>query len=384
MNKRDYYKVLGVERNADEESIKKAYRKLAMQYHPDRNQNDKSAEDKFKEIGEAYSILSDQGKKAQYDRFGHTGMSGQGGFGGFSQEGFDPFDLFKTVFSGFGGGFGGFGEDIFGRTGTSGRRQAAWRGSDLSVNLKLTLDEIADGTTKKVKIKVMVPCKTCSGTGSRGGKTAVCPKCSGSGEVRQVVDSLFGRVVNITTCTNCGGGGRVIADACDNCHGSGLTREEKTVSIKVPAGVSGGNYIRMRGEGNHGQRGGHPGDILVGIEEKPHEYFSRHGDDVLYEQTITYPQAVLGTSVEVPTLGDSVKLTIPPGTTSGKLFRLKGKGVAHLNSTGRGDQLVRVTIHVSRKVSANEKRLLEELEEEISKHIDNPKPFFKKVKDAFS
>jgi len=384
MNKRDYYEVLGVSRNTDQDSVKKAYRKLAMKYHPDRNPDDKEAEEKFKEVGEAYSVLTDQNKRAQYDRFGHVGPQGAGGFGSFSfnGQGFDPFDLFKSVFGDFGGGFGSFGEDLFGRS-MRGRRRAANRGSDLSINLKLTLEEIAEGVDKKIKIKYQALCKSCNGTGSRDGRTQTCPRCHGTGEVRQMTESIFGRVVNVASCSACNGEGQVISSPCPVCSGSGLQRDEKIVAIHVPAGVSDGNYIRMRGEGNHGRHGGPGGDILVGFNEKPHDLFTRHNDDLLYELMISYPQAVLGDSIEVPTLEGQVRLNIPSGTPSGKLFRLKGKGIAHLNNIGHGDQLVRVAIYVPRKVGVKAKKMLEELDKEVQVDPSNSKSFFNKVKDVF-
>lgn len=380
MSKKDFYDILGVSKDAQNDEIKKTYRKLAMKYHPDRNTGDKQAEEKFKEVGEAYSVLSDEQKRARYDRFGHQGVQGgAAGFGGFGQgaDGFDPFDLFKSVF----GGFGGMGEDIFGRS--SGRQQGPNRGNDLSLNVSLTLEEIADGTTKKLKIKYQAPCDQCNGTGSKNSHKSSCPTCKGAGEVKRVVDTLLGRVVNVTVCPNCGGEGSVITDPCGSCNGSGLNRNEKVVSIKVPSGVSEGNYMRMRGEGNHGVRGGPPGDILVGFEEIIHRYFTRHGNDIMYELTISYPSAVLGTSVEVPTISNITKMNIPPGTVSGKLFKLRGKGIIDINERGRGDQLVKVLIDVPRKIGTTERRLLEELQEEMKLIGADSKTFFNKVKDAF-
>ncbi|MBM3327507.1 MAG: molecular chaperone DnaJ [Calditrichaeota bacterium] len=380
MAKRDYYEVLGVQRNASVDDIKKAYRKLAMKHHPDRNPGDKTAEEKFKEVGEAYAVLSDDTKRAQYDRFGHIGpqmAGGPGGFGfDFGMEGFDPFDLFRSV-------FGGFGGDIFGRQSSRSRQRSVRRGEDITIELALTLEEIADGTTKKVKVRYMKPCETCRGSGSRDGRVDVCPRCNGSGEVRHTTDSFFGRVVNVTTCGLCNGEGRIAKDPCPTCSGQGLTRDEKLISINVPAGVANGNYLRMSREGNAAPRDGLPGDIIVQFTERLHELFTRHNDDVLYEMEISFPQAVLGTMVEVPTLRSSERLSIPAGTPPGKLFRLKGKGISHLNMPGRGDQIVRVTIYVPKKITARERRLLEELEGSESMKTDNDKPFFHKVKDLF-
>ncbi|MFH0765966.1 MAG: molecular chaperone DnaJ [Calditrichota bacterium] len=381
MAKRDYYETMGVERNSSIEDIKKAYRKLAMQYHPDRNPGNKEAEEKFKEIGEAYAILSDENKRARYNRFGHQepGMGGGSGFG-FNGEGVDPFEIFRSFFGGF--GFGGFGGDLFESVGGP-RRRTANRGSDIAIDLTLTLEEIALGTDKKVKVKVLKACEACRGTGSKSNRQEVCPICKGSGESRQVTDSFFGRVVNITACNRCGGQGQVVSDPCSECSGSGVQRTEKTLSIHVPAGVSEGNYLKLREEGNSGTRGGPPGDIIVKFYEKSHSLFTRHDDDVLYELTISYPKAVLGDSLEIPTLDGAVRLPIPPGTPPGKLLRLRGKGITHLNGYGRGDLLVRINIHVPKKISAQERKSLEELDRLVSEDSSEAKSFFNKIKDAF-
>ncbi|MCF7811792.1 molecular chaperone DnaJ [bacterium] len=379
MSKRDYYEVLGIERNAGQDEIKKAYRKLAMKFHPDRNPDDPKAEENFKEIGEAYSVLTDQNKRARYDRFGHTapGASGFNGFG-FGGESIDPFELFRSVFSGFGG-------DIFGQASRGRGRQRVRRGTDIAIDLKLTLKEIAEGTEKKIKVSILKPCKTCSGSGSNTGSSETCPRCHGSGEMQQVSESFFGRVVNVTTCSMCRGEGSIVNDPCSVCHGEGLERGEKTFTIKVPPGVSSGNYQRMHGEGNAAPRGGQPGDLIINFVEKSHDQFIRHDDDLLYETDISYPQAVLGASIEVPTINGSVKLTIPAGTKPGKLFRLRGKGIKHLNGRGQGDQLVRVSINVPKKISSEEKKLLEELQNlSHGKNENGDKPFFDKIKDIIT
>ncbi len=382
MAKRDYYEILGVPKNANLDDIKKAYRKLAMKYHPDRNPGDKSAEEKFKEVSEAYAVLSDETKRAQYDRYGHAGHQmggGAGGFGGFDfgMEGFDPFDLFRSVFS-------GFGEDIFGRHTSRGRQRKVRRGEDITIELPLTLEEIAEGTVKKVKVRYMKHCEVCRGSGAKDGRLDNCPHCSGTGEVRHITESIFGRVVNVTTCSYCNGEGRIAKNPCSNCNGYGLTRDEKLISINVPAGVSTGNYLRLAHEGNMAPRDGVTGDIIVQFVERPHELFTRHNDDVIYEMEISFPQAVLGATVEVPTLRSTERLTIPPGTPPGKLFRLKGKGISHLNMPGRGDQIVRVNIYVPKKVTPYERKLLEELENSESIKTNNEKPFFHKIKDFFT
>lgn len=377
MSKRDYYEILGISQNASQDEIKKVYRKLAMKYHPDRNPDDSSAEEKFKEIGEAYAVLSDQNKRARYNRYGHEAVGARDFGGSPFGESFDPFELFRSVFSGFGG-------DIFGQYGRGSGRQRIRRGTDLRIDLKLTLEEVAEGVTKKIKVSILKPCCECSGSGSMSGRTKTCPRCHGSGEVQQVSESFFGRVVNVTACNMCGGEGSVIDDPCKACRGDGLQRSEKTFNINVPAGVSSGNYQRMRGEGNAAPRGGQSGDLLVSFQELPHELFTRHDDDVLCEAKIRFTQAALGDVVEVPTLKGSVRLTIPPGTPPGKLFRMRNKGITHLNGLGRGDQLVRITIHVPKKIDAKVRRMLEELEN-IAKNSphDNDKPFFSKIKDIF-
>ncbi len=386
MTKRDYYEVLGLSRDASDDDIKKAYRKLAMEYHPDRNPGNAAAEEKFKEVGEAYAVLADKTKRAQYDRYGHAATQPGGGFGGFSFNGesFDAADLFRSIFGNINlGGFGSFSDDFMGRSSRS-RGWHTQRGSDLSLKIQLTLEEIATGIEKKVKIKYLAPCAACSGSGSADSKTNVCPRCKGSGEIKQMTDSFFGRVVNVTTCTACSGRGSVISSPCSVCNGSGLIRDEKTIAVHIPAGVSEGQYLRLQGQGNHAPQKGIPGDVLVEFEEKPHEYFTRHGDDILYELTISFPQAVMGDSVEIPTLTGRVRLNIPAGSASGKLFRLKNKGIPHINASGAGDQIVRVTIYVPKKVSAHAARLLEELGEEINPSESEKKSFYRKVKDIIS
>lgn len=384
MSKRDYYDVLGVSKDSDKSQIKKSYRKLAMQHHPDRNPDNNAAEEKFKEVSEAYSVLSDERKRATYDRYGHSGMQGggSGGFGGFEQ-GFDPFDLFKTVFGNFSGGFGSFGDDIFGQS-TGSRRQVSNRGKDLSITLKLSLEEISKGVEKKVRIKPQAPCNSCNGSGSKDGRLAVCTTCKGSGEVRRMSESFIGRVINITTCPECRGQGKRVNNPCPECRGSGLHRIEKTVDIHIPAGITNGQYLKLRDQGNYGSLGGLPGDLIVHFVEISHKYFTRHEDDILYDLTLSYPQAVLGHSLEVPTLYGSVKLNIGPGTQSGKLLKLKGKGIPHMNNVGQGDQLVRCSIYVPKKVSANERELLEKLDKTLEIDKNQSKTFFGKVKDAFS
>jgi molecular chaperone DnaJ len=376
--KRDYYEVLGVGKNASKDELKKAYRKLAMQYHPDRNPNDKTAEDKFKEAAEAYEVLSSEEKKARYDRFGHDGVKGGFGSQGFSDIN-DIFSHFSDIFGG-----GSIFDDFFG--GGRGRqrgRTGGAPGSDLRVNLKLTLEEIASGVTKNIKIKKQVKCDECRGSGAEGGSaTKTCPVCSGSGEVKNVTRSVFGQFVNISTCNNCGGEGNVVDKPCKKCMGDGRFQSEETLKIEVPAGVHEGSYMTLRGKGNAGKRGGPNGDILVVFHEIAHEYFIREGDDIIYDLFISYPEAALGAEIEVPTLNGKAKLKIDEGTQPNKLLRMRGKGIGRLNHSGTGDQIVRVNIEVPKKLNSKEKELLKNLMEMPNIRTSNKdeKSFFKKFK----
>ena len=363
--KRDYYEILGVSRTASTEEIKKAYRKLAMQYHPDRNPGDKEAEEKFKEAAEAYEVLNNDEKRHLYDQYGHEGVKAGGFSGGFAD--FDLSDALRTFMQ----GFGGF-EDFFGMG--RGRERGVHRGSDLQVHLRLTLEEIAVGVEKKIKIKKYIVCDACKGTGARGGSAVkTCPVCHGTGEVRQVSRSIFGQFVNVTTCPNCHGEGTIIEDPCPVCRGEGRVRGETMVTVKIPAGVSTGNYLTLRGEGNVGKRGGPAGDLIVIIEEKEHDLFERHGDDILYELNVGFSQITLGDEVEVPTLSSKVVLKIPKGTQSGKIFRLKGKGIPHLNHYGIGDELVRIKVETPKDLSREEKDLFKKLAELERKRLHKEK-----------
>lgn len=376
MAKRDYYEVLGVDKNASKEDLKKAYRKLAMQYHPDRNPDDKTAEEKFKEAAEAYEVLSSDEKKARYDRFGHEGVRGGYGGQGFSDVN-DIFSHFSDIFSG-----GSIFDDLFGGQRGGGRRRGTgMRGNDLKINLKLTLEEIAAGVTKTLKIKKQVPCGECSGTGAESGTSKkTCPVCSGAGEVKTVSRSVFGQFVNISACSNCNGEGSVIDSPCKKCLGDGSVQGEGTVKIEVPAGVHEGSYMTMRGQGNAGKRGGPSGDIIVNFQEMPHEYFSRDGDDIIYELFINFPDAVLGGEVEVPTLAGKAKLKIDPGTQPGKLLKMKGKGLGRLNYGGNGDQIIKINVEVPKKINSREKELLKELSElpNFKSTTKDEKNFFKR------
>lgn len=360
MAKRDYYEILSIDRNASKDEIKKAYRKLAMKYHPDRNQGDKGAEDKFKEGAEAYEILSNDDKKARYDQFGHEGM--RGGYGG---QGFTDINDIFSHFSDIFGGSSIF-DDFFGgsQRARSQGRGSGKPGSDLRITLNLTLEEIAAGVTKKLKIKKLVSCDSCSGNGAEGGSSkTTCPVCHGAGEVKQVSRSVFGQFVNITTCNNCSGEGSVIDNPCRKCRGDGRVKDEVTIKIDVPAGVHEGSYMTLRGQGNAGKRNGRTGDIIVVFYEELHKYFIREEDDIIYDLHISFPTAVLGNLVEVPTLNGKAKLKIESGTSAGKLLKMRGKGISHLNHSGSGDQYVRINIEVPKKLNSKEKELLRELGE---------------------
>ncbi|MCL5030488.1 MAG: molecular chaperone DnaJ [Bacteroidetes bacterium] len=361
MAKRDYYEVLGVAKNASKEDMKKAYRKLAMQFHPDRNPDNKEAEDKFKEAAEAYEILSDDDKRGKYDRFGHDGVRGSA----YGSQGFTDINDIFSHFSDIFGGSSMF-DDFFGGSQRSrGRRQGTGTpGSDLRVNMKLTLEEIASGVSKKIKIKKQIKCSQCGGTGANAGtSTKTCPVCHGTGEIKTVSRSVFGQFVNITACSNCNGEGSVIDEPCKKCMGDGRVTDEATININVPPGVHDGSYMTLRGEGNSGKRGGQPGDIIVVFQEIPHEYFIREGDDIIYDLFVSFPTAVIGAEVEVPTLNGKAIIKIEGGTQPGKLLKMRDKGIKHLNQSGHGDQLVRVNIEIPKKVSGKEKELLKELSE---------------------
>ncbi len=378
MAKRDYYEILGVQRDATDEEIKKAYRRLAMEYHPDRNPGDKTAEEKFKEVSEAYEVLKDPEKRRRYDAYGHEGV--KGGFGDFAGFEFDLADALRTFMS------EGFGfADIFGMGRGRSRAGRKPRGSDLQIRLSLTLEEIATGVTKKLKIKRLVRCATCNGSGlKKGSKPVTCPQCNGTGEIRSVSRSIFGQFINVSTCSYCRGEGQIIKDFCEACGGEGRVQGESTLTVEIPAGVSSGNYITLRGEGDVGPNGGPPGDVLVFIEEKEHEYFERHGDDILFDLYLSFPQAALGTTVEIPTLNGKAELEISPGTQSGKILRMRGKGIPHLRGHGRGDQLVRIHVWTPTKLNKQEKELLKQLlKSENLTPPKNEKGFFKKIREVF-
>ncbi|PIE84340.1 MAG: molecular chaperone DnaJ [Bacteroidia bacterium] len=363
MAKRDYYEILGVPKGASTDEIKKAYRKLALQYHPDRNPGDAEAEAKFKEAAEAYEVLGDADKRARYDRFGHEGMGGAGGgfhSGGMSME--DIFSQFGDIFGGaFGGAFGGFG----------GRGASRPRGTDLRIHLSLTLEEMASGVTKKLKLKKDTVCSACHGSGaaSSSAKTE-CTTCHGQGFVTRVANTMLGRMQTRQPCPTCGGTGQIIKEKCRVCNGRGVERAEETISVDIPAGVSDGMQLAMRGMGNAGPQGGDPGDLLIAIDQKAHESFVREGNDLIYNLKISFPTAALGGSVEVPTLSGQAKIKISSGTQPGKLLRLRGKGMPMMNARQAGDLLVVVDVHVPTSLTSDEKKLLKSLAEQ--KHIEPP------------
>lgn len=384
--KRDFYEILGVSKSASQDEIKKAYRKVAMQHHPDRNPGNKEAEEKFKEAAEAYEVLSDPDKRGQYDRFGHAGMGNRGGYGGSGHMNMDD------IFSNFGDIFG---EDIFGsffgggRGGGGGaRRGRGTRGSNLRVKIKLTFEEIARGANKKIKVKKHVTCTTCNGLGAKD-KNAFqsCTTCQGSGQVRKVTQTFLGQMQTVTTCPTCNGEGQIITNKCTSCKGEGRQYGEETVSIDIPAGVMEGMQLSMSGKGNAGERGGAPGDLLILIEEEPHPELQRDGLNIAYDLHISFPDAAFGIQLEVPTIDGKAKIKVPPGTQSGKIFRLKGKGFPSVNSYEKGDQLIHVNVWTPQTLSSEEKSILEKLQESGNFKPNpekNEKGFFEKVKDIFS
>ncbi len=384
---RDYYEVLGVERNASPEELKKAYRKLAMKYHPDRNPDDAEAESAFKEAAEAYEVLSDPAKRQRYDQFGHAGVKGNGAGAGAG------FHDINDIFSAFGDIFGGgsiFDEMFGGRGRPRGPRQGR-AGSDLRIKLGLTLEEVAEGAEKKIKVKKHVACEVCDGSGAEGGQSGydTCSMCQGVGELRQVSRSVFGQFVNVQPCPNCGGEGRTIRKPCLECKGDGRVKGEETLTINVPAGVLEGNYLTMRGGGNAGLRGGPAGDLRIEIEEVPHEHFSREGLDIYYDCHISVPDAALGTEVEVPTLKGRARVQIDPGMQSGRILRMRGRGLPELNASRTGDQMVRIHVWTPQNLSARDRELLEQLRESdafVPRPDDerNQKSFFSRVKDVFT
>lgn len=378
MSKRDYYEVLGVSKGASDDEIKKAYRKLAIKYHPDKNPGDKEAEEKFKEAAEAYDVLSNPDKRSRYDQFGHQGMGGgAGGFGGgMSMD--DIFSQFGDLFGGHFGGFGGFGG------GQGGRRVN--RGSDLRVKVKLTLKDVADGVEKKIKVRKDVSCSACRGTGAEGGSGfSTCTTCNGAGQVYTVQNTLLGQMRVAKSCPTCGGDGKNITNKCNVCHGEGIVKEEEVITINIPAGVADGMQLSMSGKGNAARRGGVNGDLLILVEEEEHPELIRDENDVIYNLLLTLPEAVLGASVEVPTIDGKAKVKIDAGTQPGKVLRLRGKGLPSINSYGRGDLLVNISVYIPETLTGEERRAFEKLKSSsnIVPSDDEKKSFFKKFRNLF-
>ncbi|MCF0206560.1 MAG: molecular chaperone DnaJ [Bacteroidales bacterium] len=379
MEKRDYYEVLGVSKNASADEIKKAYRKKAIEYHPDKNPGNKEAEDKFKEAAEAYEVLSNPDKRARYDRFGHAGFGGgSGGAGGFSMNMDDIFSMFGDIFGGR-GGFGGFGGDF-------GGGRTVNRGSNLRISVKLTLEEIANGTTKKIKVKKYVSCSHCHGTGEKDGNSSTtCTTCNGSGMQTRLVRTMLGQMQSKTTCSSCGGMGKIIKEKCPHCYGEGVVSGEETIELKIPAGVYEGMQLSMSGKGNAARNGGINGDLLIAVHEVEHPDLLRDGTDLIYNLYVSIPDIILGTNVEIPTIGGKVKIKIDAGTQSGKVLRLKGKGLPDVNGYRNGDLLVRINVFVPQEVSKDDKKLLEQLRESEYFNPDSKRneSFSSKLKRAF-
>ena len=388
-NKRDYYEVLGVAKGASADEIKKAYRKLAVKYHPDKNPGDKEAEEKFKEAAEAYSILSDADKRAKYDQFGHAGVDGaapdfSGGFGDLNDI---LNDLFGGGFGGFGGGFGGFSGFGGGRSGQR-QQQRVYRGRDIRVRVKLTLEEIAKGVEKEISIEKSVPCHDCGGRGAKNSSDIkTCPACNGSGQVQRVVNSIFGQTVTYSTCQQCGGEGKIISNPCRTCGGSGLVRKRETIKVKIPAGVEAGMQLTIQGEGHAAKNNGINGDLLVVIEEQEHPNLKREGNNLYCTKVISMPDAILGAEVEIPCLDGAYKVKVDAGTQSGTVVRLRGKGLPTVNGYGgTGDLYVKFAVWIPKKLNKDEKEIIESLRKKEG-FKPNPtkedKSFFDKLKDLF-
>ena len=382
MAKRDYYEVLEVPKNASAEEIKKAYRKQALKYHPDKNPGDKAAEEKFKEAAEAYEVLSDSEKRGKYDQYGHAAFQngGMGGFGGgMTME--DIFAQFGDIFGSFGGfgGFGGFG--------SSSRRGAVSKGSNLRVKVKLNLQEVATGVEKKIRVKKYVSCPACNGSGAAHGTAkSTCPTCHGTGQVTRVTNTFLGQMQTSSMCPACHGEGTTISQKCESCYGEGIVKSEEVIRINIPAGVEEGMQVKMSGKGNAARRGGVNGDLLVIIQEEKHPHLTRDGSDLIYNLYLSIPQATLGTTVEIPTVEGKAKIKIEPGTQPGRVLRLRGKGVPEVNGYGRGDLLVQINVWIPRTLDKEERKLLEKLDQS-----DNftPRPdksesgFFHRMKNIF-
>ena len=389
MAKKDYYEVLGVDKSASADEIKKAYRKLAIQYHPDKNPGNKEAEEKFKEAAEAYSVLSDADKKARYDQFGHAGVEGAGPdfSGGFGNLNDILNDLFGGAFGGGFGGFGGFGGGFGGARGGQ-RQPRVYRGRDIRVRVKLTLEEIAKGVEKEISIEKSVPCTECGGKGAKNSSDIkTCSACNGTGQVQRVANSIFGQTVTYSTCQQCGGEGKVITNPCRSCGGTGLVRKRETIKVKIPAGVEAGMQLTIQGEGHAAKNNGINGDLLVVIEEQEHQDLKREGNNLYYTKVISLPDAILGAEVEVPCLDGPYKIKVDAGTQSGTVVRLRNKGLPTVNGYGgTGDMYVKFAVWIPKKLDREDKAVIESLRGKES-FKPNPskedKSFFDKIKDLF-
>lgn len=380
MEKRDYYEVLGVQKDASAEDIKKAYRQLALKYHPDRNPGDKTAEEKFKEAAEAYEVLSDPQKRSRYDQFGHAGMSGNGfsDFGGMNMQ--DIFSHMGSIFEDLGiGGFSGFGG------GFGGGRNRVQKGSNIRIKVKMTLEDIAKGVEKNIKVQKNIVCNECHGTGAKSADAIkTCPTCHGRGIVTRVQQSIFGQMQMQSECPNCHGTGKIITDKCSHCGGNGVVKGEDIINVKIPAGVSDGMQLSIRGKGN-AIGGGEPGDLLVLVEEEKHSRFERDGNNIYEEFNISFPLAVLGGTVEIPLLEGKAKVKIAPGTQSSTLLRLNGKGLPDLRGYGQGDLIVNINVVVPKRITKEEKTMIEKMMESDTFKVEQPKQagFFQKVRKFF-
>ena len=381
MTKRDYYEVLGVERNAADGDIKKAYRQMALKFHPDKNPGNKEAEDKFKEAAEAYEVLSNSDKRRRYDQFGHQGVGSAANGGGYGMNMEDIFSQFGDIF----GGHNPF-ESFFGGGGGGSRRVN--RGSNLRIKVKLTLSEIANGVEKKIKVNKAVPCNSCSGTGAQNGSSfSKCSTCNGQGQIRRVTNTILGQMQTTSTCPTCQGEGQTITNKCKSCHGHGTQTGEEVISINIPAGVGEGMQVNVSGKGNAAERGGIPGDLLIVIEEVEDPHLKRDGHNLHYDLYISIPDAALGTNIEVPTVEGKAKIRIEPGTQAGKVLRLKGKGLPQLNSHYRGDLLININVWTPQNLTAEEKKILEKLKTSDNFHPHpgkGDKSFFEKMKEYFN
>lgn len=382
MSKRDYYEILGVSKGADKEEIKKAYRKMALKYHPDRNPGDKEAEEMFKEAAEAYDVLSNDDKRRKYDQFGHQAFSGGGGGGGWSGGGMTMEDIFSS--------FGDiFGESVFGGFGGFGRGNARHvnKGGNIRVKIKLNLSEILNGAEKKIKINKYVACKVCNGSGAQDSNSfSNCSTCNGSGRVTRISNTFLGQMQTTSTCPSCGGEGQIIKSKCTSCHGEGIVKEDDVVTIKIPAGVTEGMQMTVSGKGHAARRGGVNGDLLVVVEEEQNEDLIRDGNDLIYNLFISIPEAILGTTAEVPIVDGKAKIKIDPGTQSGKILRLRGKGVPEINGYGRGDILVQVNVWIPSNLSKEERKTIEKFAESPSFNPvgnNTEKSIFERMKDYF-